>query len=375
MTGSEAGHIKRVVVGDIESITSDEGYRQETEQYAQIQRGRYYPIEVHLNASEYADTLVAWIDWNNDWVFGADEALALSVPDENRVSYGMVSVPAGAEMRMTRLRLRCTQPKEMFLGPCGEYPGEVEDYLLLVTENPTTYCPVKSNNIRDEFINQVEIGDLLYKTNGYNYSDYSFKSANVHRGMTVDVALTPKFRKDSTNQWWRIWIDYNNDGDFQGADELVMSVNGKDVVHGTIAIPHDAVFGTTRMRIMMQREETPEPCENITFGEVEDYSINIKPIMVGTEAQGFVIPLLPELSAYPNPTTGMVTLNINPKNETMLNMDLVNSMGQVLKQKIFNNQGVVFTTSLDLSDLPNGIYYLVLKTKQGMVSQARIIKE
>jgi pectate lyase len=96
---------------------------------------------------------------------------------------------------------------------------------------------------------------------------------------------------------------------------------------------------------------------------------------VGIEAQGFVIPLKPELSVYPNPTTGMVTLNINPSNETVLNMDLVNSMGQVLNQKVFNNQGVVFTRSIDLSDLPNGIYYLVLKTKQGVVGQARIIKK
>jgi len=129
------------------------------------------------------------------------------------------------------------------------------------------------------------------------------------------------------------------------------------------------------MRIMMQREETPEPCENITFGEVEDYNVNIRPIMVGIEAQGLRVPPKPELNAYPNPTTGMVTLNINPGNEPVLNMDLVNSTGQVLKQKVFNNQGVVFTGSLDLSDLPNGMYYLVLKTKQGMIGQARIIKK
>jgi hypothetical protein len=276
---------------------------------------------------------------------------------------------------MTRMRIRSTQPKEMFLGPCGEYPGEVEDYLLLVTENPTAYCPVKSNYTRDEYISQIEIGDLKYKTNGYDYSNYSFKTVNVHRGMTIEATLTPKFRKDTLNQMWRVWIDYNNDGDFQGDGELVMSGSGKGVVQGTITIPGDAVFGNTRMRIMMQRDETPEPCENIAFGEVEDYGINIKPIMVGIESQGFVLPPKPELIAYPNPTTGMVTLNINPGNENLLHMDLVNSSGQVLNQEVFNNQGVVFTRSLDLSDLPNGIYYLVLKTRQGMVGQARIIKK
>ena len=375
IAGSGAGYIKRVTVGDIESSTSDEGYVNETEQFAQIQRGRYYPIEVQLNEGDYADTLLAWIDWNNDWVFSPDEALALSVPDENRVSFGMVTVPAGAEMRMTRMRIRCTQPKEMFLAPCGEYPGEVEDYLLLVTENPTAYCPVKSNYTRDEFISQIQIGDLTYKTNGYDYSNYSFKSVNVHRGMTVEATLTPKFRKDSLNQVWRVWIDFNNDGDFRGDEESVLSASGKGVVHGSFTIPADAVFGNTRMRIMMQRSEIPEPCQNISFGEVEDYSVNIKPILVGIEEQGFVVPPKVELTAYPNPTTGRVTLNINPGNETVLHMDLVSSTGQILNQEVLHNQGVALTRSLDLSGLPNGMYYLVLKTGQGMVGQARVIKK
>ncbi len=372
---SESGHIKRVFLGDIESFSSDDGYLETTEQHAQIQRGRYYPLEVHLNETEYQDTLVAWIDWNNDWNFDADEALTLSPPDEDRICYGMVSVPANAEMIMTRLRLRCTQPKEMFLEPCGEHPGEVEDYLLLVTENPTSYCPVISKYTRDEYIRQIDIADLSSRTNGYDYSDYSFKSANVHRGMTVDVRLEPKFRKDTVTQRWRVWIDYNNDGDFLGEGELVLSEGSKDVVNGTITIPDDAVYGNTRMRIMMQRGETPEPCEDISFGEIEDYSINVKPIIVGIDGKSFVRSPNPELRVYPNPTSGMVTLSINPENETVLNMDLVNSAGQVVKQKQYNTNGVEFTQSIDLSDLPNGMYFVVLRTERGMVSQARVIKK
>jgi len=89
VTASEAGYIKSVTLGDIEKYSSDEGYLETTEQYAQIQRGRYYPIEVQLGGTASRDTLVAWIDWNNDWIFDADEALALSSPDENRICSGM----------------------------------------------------------------------------------------------------------------------------------------------------------------------------------------------------------------------------------------------------------------------------------------------
>jgi len=278
-------------------------------------------------------------------------------------------------MRMTRLRIRCTQPKELCLEPCGEFPGEVEDYLLLVTENPTTYCPVRSKYTRDEFISEIEIGDLKYRTHGYDYSDYSFKSANVHRGMTVNVKLTPKFRKDTVIQRWRIFIDYDNNGDFLGVGEMAISEGSKDVVTGTITIPDDAVFGSTRMRIMMQRGETPEPCEDIAYGEVEDYSINIKPVIVGIEEQQMVTASKPVLNVFPNPTTGIVTMDINPMSETVLHLDLVNLTGQVVAQKLLNCQGVQFTEQLDLQDLPNGIYYVVLKTKHGMLCQARVIKK
>ena len=373
--GSAAGYIKRVFVGDIESFSSDDGYLEETEIHTIIQRGRYYPLEVHLNNTEYPDTLVAWIDWNNDWVFDPGESIALSEPDSNRVSLGMITVPGDAVMNMTRLRIRCTQPKEIFLDPCGEYPGEVEDYMLLVSENPTSYCPVKSNNTRTEWIKQIEVADLLYKTNGYDYSDYSFKSANVHRGMTVDVRLTPGFRNDTAKQMWRIFIDYDNNGDFIGEGELVFSEGGEDVLSGSITIPQEAVYGNTRMRIMMQRGETPDPCENIAYGEVEDYSINIKPVMVGVENQKIVNLPRPDLSVYPNPSTGTVSIDINPLSEKSLYLDIVNSAGQVVGQKQFSCFGAEFTEQLDIHHLPDGLYYFVLKTAQGQFSQARVVKK
>jgi len=126
---------------------------------------------------------------------------------------------------------------------------------------------------------------------------------------------------------------------------------------------------------MMQRGETPEPCEDIAYGEVEDYSINIKPIIVGIEEQKLISRAKPELIVYPNPTNGMFTLNIYSNTTGSIQMDLVNSAGQVVKQKQLRNHGIQITEQLDISGLPNGMYYLVARTEQGSISQARIIKE
>ena len=373
--GSESGYIKKVFVGEIESFSADDGYLEETNMHAEIQRGRYYPVEVHLNETEYPDTIVAWIDWNNDWIFDAEESFPLSEPDENRISHGMLSVPANAGNMMTRLRIRCTQPKEMFLDPCGEFPGEVEDYMVLVTDNPTSYCPVKSERYYNEWIDRVEVADLSYKTTRYSYSDYTFKSANVHRGMTVDVKLTPKFRKDTSMCFWRIWIDYNNDGDFFGEGELVLSERGKDVISTQITVPNDAVYGATRMRVMMQKDETPDACSDIANGEVEDYTFNIKPIIVGIDQKEVKYARGAELNVFPNPTSGLFTVNINSISTGTIQMDLVNSAGQVVNQKQLRNHGIEITEQLDISDLPNGIYYLAVRTEEGGVSQARIVKK
>jgi hypothetical protein len=371
---SESGYIKEVLIGDIESYSSDDGYLEITDQHAQIQRGRYYPLEIHLNETEYPDTLVAWVDWNNNWVFDADEELSLSDPDENRVCYGMVSVPAGAEMRMTRLRIRCTQPKEIFCAPCGEHPGEVEDYMLLVSENPTSYCPVISNFTRDEYIRQVDIADLSSRTNGYDYSDYTFKSANVHRGMTVDIRLEPKFRRDTIIQRWRVWIDYNNDGDFMGEGELVFSEGSKDVVSGTITIPDDAVFGFTRVRVMMQRGETPEPCNNIEFGEVEDYGINIKPRITGVENQSFSNFGLSDLNVFPNPGSGVFNVTFETNTYRNVHLNVVNNLGQIVYSEDKVSHMGKNETTIDLSDSANGIYYVFIYDENGRSSQCRIIK-
>mgnify|MGYP000545465246 CR=1 FL=1 len=257
---SQAAHIKRVFVGDIESFSNDDEYLEVLDQYSVIERGRYYPIEVHMSSAEFQDTVLAWIDWNNDFEFQESEALELSAPDEANVVMGMISVPENAEMQMTRLRIRSTQIKEDFYTACGNYPGEVEDYQLLVAASPITYCPVISKNVRNEFIREIEFADMKSRTNGYDYSNYTpYRSANVHKGDTYSIRLLPEIKKDTVTQRWRVWIDYDMNGDFSGTNEMVISEGATEEITGEITIPEEAVYGFTRMRVMMQKGETPTP--------------------------------------------------------------------------------------------------------------------
>ncbi|MBD3582702.1 GEVED domain-containing protein [Flavobacterium selenitireducens] len=84
-----------------------------------------------------------------------------------------------------------------------------------------------------------------------------------------------------------IWIDWNNDGDFADAGEIVYNTtsytgSNQGTVTGTIAVPLTAPLGVTRMRVFIDYADS-NPTDNANdlgclfngSGELEDYSIKI----------------------------------------------------------------------------------------------------
>jgi hypothetical protein len=66
------------------------------------------------------------------------------------------------------------------------------------------------------------------------------------------------------------------------------------------------------------------------------------------------------LSIYPNPSTGIVTVNFSNTKQTDANITISNSIGQVVKE--FNNMKLLNNkTDLDLTSLENGLYYVNIK--------------
>ena len=98
---------------------------------------------------------------------------------------------------------------------------------------------------------------------------------------TYPVSLTPAFAGQPYDEQFKIWIDFNQNGDFSDpGEEVFASPNSTETATGSIAIPDEALYGITRMRIAMFWEAVPDPCIPPTsgndFGEVEDYCIEIQ---------------------------------------------------------------------------------------------------
>jgi hypothetical protein len=119
---------------------------------------------------------------------------------------------------------------------------------------------------------------VLSNNSGNNggYGDYTGQTVNVSAGNAYNITLTPGFAGTAYAEQWRIWIDFNRDGDFTDAGEQVFDSNFPQVnpVNGSINIPGSA-SGTTRMRIAMKWNAAPTSCESFQYGEVEDYTIAI----------------------------------------------------------------------------------------------------
>ncbi|MGB0882644.1 MAG: GEVED domain-containing protein, partial [Vicingaceae bacterium] len=77
------------------------------------------------------------------------------------------------------------------------------------------------------------------------------------------------------------WIDFNNDGDFADANEMLGPGNIGNATNGFIhainfTVPAAAAIGNTRMRIILAEvASATDPCASYTWGETEDYTVTI----------------------------------------------------------------------------------------------------
>lgn len=157
----------------------------------------------------------------------------------------------------------------------------VNELVNEVIENPDIYCSSKGD-ASQEWIASVDINAQINSSGSSNeagYQNFTAFTFTAEAGKNVNFSLNPGFLNRWQYQYWRIWIDYNQDGDFNDAGELVYtSSKSKGEVSGSFSVLPNTDL-TTRMRIAMKRDAVPALCETFAYGEVEDYTIQItKPV-------------------------------------------------------------------------------------------------
>jgi hypothetical protein len=150
------------------------------------------------------------------------------------------------------------------------------------TTNP--YCFAAATNDSFEWIGNVTLGTINNTsgagTSSTGYSDFTAQSTDLTQGTSEPISITPVWAGTQFNEAFAVYIDFNQDLDFDDTGELVFTAGPDQVTPqtGNIAIPLTATLGSTRMRVIMDDiNPVSGPCDNPNFGEVEDYTVNIIP--------------------------------------------------------------------------------------------------
>jgi carboxyl-terminal processing protease len=228
---------------------------------------------------------------------------------------------------------------------------------ITVTGGTVSYCASHSNSNALEYIGKVDIASFSNSSGPSFYSYFTDKTITLARGSTSPVTLTPIFINKAQSEYWRIWIDFNADGDFTDAGELVFSANNKrTIVTGTLTIPATAT-GQTRMRISMKNGSAPSPCEVFANGEVEDYpvifSAGTKEQAMGTEQ---------EYKLFPIPVNDLLTLSI-PGNTVPLKVAIFNSIGSLMESFIIETD----QKKIDVTKYPAGMYLILINDGEKLI--------
>lgn len=148
-------------------------------------------------------------------------------------------------------------------------------YITVSEGGPVPYCDSNGNSQSYEWIARVAVGSFSNSSGASGYSDFTSMVIDLTAGSTASVSLTPGFNWFSYREYWRMWIDYNKDGDFEDAGELVFEGNSRSTLTGSITVPSSA-SGQTRMRVSMRYGSPPPVCGSFDYGEVEDYTVNFR---------------------------------------------------------------------------------------------------
>jgi agmatine deiminase len=239
---------------------------------------------------------------------------------------------------------------------------------ITVEEAPLIYCNSGGSYYSYEWISNVEIGSFSHASAASSYSDFTNYTVQLSPGQQTTVNLTPSFGSGSYKEFWKIWIDYNIDGDFEDSGEEVFSGSGTSVVSGSFTVPD--IADTTRMRVSMKFNGAPGPCELFSYGETEDYSVAIANSIKKTERELTFLHKkgsANSFSIYPNPVKENLYIQTEDINA---GMKIINAVGAIAESTTLSGNHHV----IDVSGFPAGVYTVIINANNKTMTE-KFIKQ
>ena len=132
-----------------------------------------------------------------------------------------------------------------------------------------------------DYISYVGLGDISNTTDGADFPYFTY-----YDDMSTDLSMGMEYTLEATTGSYgssnglAAWMDFNQNGSFEDDGEFLGSSTGLagfTSAFFTFTVPMDAASGNTRLRVreIFAMGLEPSPCASATFGETEDYNVNI----------------------------------------------------------------------------------------------------
>ena len=238
--------------------------------------------------------------------------------------------------------------------------------------DPVEYCTSKGNSTNYEWIDLVQFAGIdRTSTADGGYIDMTSMKATVNPGSSYTLYFSAGFKSSSYTEYWAAWIDYNQDGTFADDEKVASgSSSSSNTLSTTVTIPLNATLGTTRMRVSMKYNASQTACETFSYGEVEDYSVNItntsSSATVSTDifAEQLGNEVNDRISIYPSPATS--TLNVTFEGvEGSVPMSIYDLQGRLVLQQTSNGS----LSTIDVGGLNNGVYFITIEDEREPITK------
>jgi hypothetical protein len=243
---------------------------------------------------------------NNTFTAYVSRDANLSTDD---VNLGAAYQPAQTDSLAIRLTYNGVSSQILFYGSESLTTGSY--YLILVVDAPNRIgesnennnvsnaipfmyyrqtCNSTSNAPWDLWISNVNFNTISnpsgqirnFPLGGFTkgYTNFIDKNTTISTGSSYPLSITrsTSWTANPAAVYTRAWIDYNQDGDYLDAGEMVLQGNvpSSQVITGNVIVPTTAQIGFTTMRISSKFTAYAAPCDSFDIGEVEDYGITIQ---------------------------------------------------------------------------------------------------
>ena len=256
-----------------------------------LESSTLYSITV-TTGTDYDEMLNVWIDYNNDGDFNDDGELIFSSSGARTTHSGSFTTPFLPENLKVWVRVSTDATfvtNELASCSASEY-GQVEDFVANLVGAPIVCGP--SVSVSCEPITKFLDTDFGAGVWGLEIGGTSFSSGGVFQEGGYKANPCSEFTLESStlysitvttgtdyDEMLNVWIDYNNDGDFNDDGELIFSSSGARTTHsGSFTTPFlpenlkvwvrvstDATFVTNELA----------SCSASEYGQVEDFVANL----------------------------------------------------------------------------------------------------